>query len=240
MSNERFRISTNKIIENGIERVEFDPSKVKLIKDTNEIDTFRNEAERFMFYKYEDAEIALKIYDLGYCLGWGSTKVEGGSSYCSRRDNISGLNLFKRIATKLRKRPNRNEYSQASLDKHKERAESLDKFELNWAINQFSMVVHEFNEWYVEKQTSETINRYSEVNMWTFTDDKEIVDINLEIKKSTEKIKELKKKRFDMKCELVLNSIQDEETKINDELKQPLIDSINKQREKGEQELYFL
>jgi hypothetical protein len=240
MSNERYTIETHKIITSGIERVEFDPSKVRLMKDADEVSSYHNEAERFMFYKYEDIEVALKIYDLGFSLGWGKTKVEGGSAYASRRDNVNGLSLFKRISTKLRKRPNKDEYSQASLDKHKKRAESLDQYDLNYAKEQFALAIKEFNEWYVEEQIKRTVNRYSDIGQWKFDTDKVIVDMNQDIADLSDKIKELKQKRFDKKCELVLNSIESKDESINGELRQPLIEEINKQRGEGYKGSFFL
>ena len=57
-----FRIEPRNIIETGIDRIEFDASKVKLLSDTNDDDpSWGNEAERRIVFAYEDAEVCQKI-----------------------------------------------------------------------------------------------------------------------------------------------------------------------------------
>jgi hypothetical protein len=233
MSN--YKIDTDKLIVGGIETVKFDPSKVILVSDEDSICKYSNNANRTIVYKYDDVELSHKIYDLNFSCGWTDTRVKNEG----KRKNLSGLTLVFRKSSGLRKRPNKEEYTQTSLDNHKKHAKLLDQYDVDYATEQFKKAILNFEQWYVDNQIKQTVERYSSVNGWQFDDEQEIVDMDNEIVELQNKLKELKNKRFDKKCDLVLNYIKNEEEKIHVDFKQPLIEAVNIKRQEGFKSSFF-
>jgi len=232
MSN--FRININDMIKNGIDRIVFDPSKVSILSDYDEISDYRKVATRRISYTYDDSDLSNKIESLhGFHLSHVDTKVKVNGD----RWNTNGLALSKTIATKLRKKPNTDAYTDNSMEKHKERVSKMHDFDKDFAVEQFKLVVERFNDWYVEEQIREFTKELSCAMVWDFNDEKEIVDFDKEIMDFDKEIDVLKQKRaaikdkkLDTQYSLMLKYINSEKETISNDLRKPLMDTIEAKR----------
>tara|TARA_R100000951_G_scaffold101420_1_gene92984 strand:+ start:41754 stop:42461 length:708 start_codon:yes stop_codon:yes gene_type:complete len=234
MSN--FRIEPNKLIESGIDRVKFDPSKVKLDSDEDYNSTHSNTATRSVRYSYGDAELGNKILGLGgYCIQWSETKVVNNGD----RWKSTGLYLARAVKTQLRKRPNKSEFTQKSLDSHAQRAKVLDDADLAWATEQFKIAVEHFNAWYVDEQVKKVSKAFSSPSTWNFKAEADIEEMEIQLQELALRRKLLKKKVFDRKCDLMVQFVKDTEERVSQDFKQPIIEAIIAQKSEGESDSFF-
>lgn len=233
---DRFRIDTDKLITSGLDKIQFDPKKVVRVKLEDIRSEYSKEARRVVIYKYEDMELALKMFDLGYSNGWNDTAV---SVDFYRRSNVDGLLIQKRIVSKLRKSPNGG-FTKKSLERHEERVKNLDQYDMDYATEQFRQAIEHFNKWYVDEQTNKIVERYSEVGNWKYEKEEEITKMDEEIEQLRDRLSNLIDKKFDKMCDVLLQSIKSESLPINEDFKQPLIEAVKQKREEGYKRPFFV
>ena len=228
------RIDVYELVKSGFKTIEFDPSKVKL--KTN--DTFipridaalaGNIAHRKVCYIYDCDESPRVMWDANYSMRWGDTKVFLHKGFRGGMDMFSVV----KVETPLRKRPNKNQWSKSTLAKHEDRASTLDKYTLSWAIEEFKTAFEDFNKWYKEEQTKEVVERFGKVSVWDFKEDSSIVEYDAQIKSLEGTIKALREERFKEKTRLVVNCIVNDSENISDDFKEPLLAKIEEEKSKG-------
>lgn len=228
---ETYRIRPHQLVESGIKRVKFDESKVVLQTSSEELGGWSNTAETFLSYVYDDKELSLMISDLRYHMPWTDTCVKNNIG--SFRKDPKGLLITKSIKTKLRKKPNKDEYTDNSIADHRRRAAKLDRYDLQYAKDEFRQAIEAFNKWYVEEQTKEVVNRFSDIDAWKFDEEADIKEMSEEIQTLKARIKELQNKRFQRKCDLITTWIENDEEKISDDFKSLIANEVKNKKEQG-------
>lgn len=221
-----FRIEPRNIIETGIDRIEFDASKVKLISDTNDDDpSWGNEAEKQIIFAYEDAEICQKITDLSYSFRWGKTCVQGAWD----RWKAHKFTIVKKATTKLRKKKGGKEWTDNSRIAHLDNAKRLDKFDLEWAIEEFEYAFHEFNQWYEDEQRKAVKRVYGGVSSYKF-DEPEVVTLQEQYSELRKQIQELNVKITQTKYNVLLKKLKADKMGVSPDFKEDLIEELEKNK----------
>lgn len=220
-----FKIEPRKIIETGLDHVDFDPSKVKLVFDNKfEEPSWGNEAERRVFYTYEDEEVCKKINDLYYSFGWGTTKVRKPYDR-----TLCRIDIIKLARTKLRKKKGGNGWTDNSLITHMNNCKKLDKFDLDWAIGEFKTAIEEFNTWYEEEQRKEVKRVFGSVTGYKF-DEPEVTNLIDQYEDLKKQIKEVSKKITETKYNCLLNDLRHDKLGVASDFKQDLIEEVTKNK----------
>ena len=227
------RIDVYELVKSGFKTVEFDPLAVKLVKDTDTIPLIKNNgnvAVRKIMFTYDNKDHIQAIWDANYSFRWGNTNVK---MYDGIRNGVD-MYIVLEARTTLRKSPNRDEWSQASLKRHEDNCKKLDKFgKLSYGIEEFKAGFVDFNKWYKEEQTREVVEKFGKVSMWDFKEDSEIVEYDAQIKSLENTVKALKEERFKTKSRLVINCIINDSENISDDFKEPLLARVKEEKSKG-------
>ena len=235
-----YRIDAQDIVEKGIQQVEFDPSKIKVIVSDKNIGEWGSEGCQRVTVKYLDEDLAQLMAENNYYIDWAKTIFRGGQQarYSSDRKSID---FYKSVSVKLRKKPNVKGYTQKSIDQFEEKAKAMvEKYtNVDFIAEELQKLIANFNEWYAEEQKKKVVSTYGDIYGWKWETVEEIVAMNEEIKALEEELKQLRNKKFDRQCTLAVEFIKDKAEKIAEEFKQPLVDEINRKRAEGYKSPWF-
>jgi len=225
-----FTINVNRILTHGLETVDFDPSKVALSFDETRM-TYNQCSSRTIIYKYVDNDLTDRIDSINFSTQWGDTFVRTShSGYGDKRNDCLILKGYRE--SKLRKRPNSGGFTKNSIEKAEVELAKLDRYTLEYATNQFKLLVEEFNAYYVEKQNERVMEAFSTTDGWNFETDVDLVALDLKTKVKEAELRELREIRFQKKNDLMIDFI-DNDSSVFPKFRQPLIEAITKKREEG-------
>lgn len=237
--NNRYMIEPRKLIEQGVETIVFDPNKVIVFQTS--MDARGNEGVSYIGFKYMDAKVELLMRDLGYSHDLNDSDLRKGRSFDhNKREDVDSIFFSRTVKAKLRYKKLSRDHTTKSLKEYEEKSKAFfDKYNLEYAKQQFKIAVEHFSQWYVDRQLEKTVIEFSNVSAWDFNTVKEIQDMDEEIKELNAKLQALKKKRFDKKCDLAVKHIEDNNGEVHGDFKKPLVQAIELNRLKGEKRDLF-
>lgn len=229
-----FRINPNQLVETGIQQVDFDPSLVKRYEDKEYIGDWSNDGEYVITYMYENEYLAKMMYDLGYSLNWNNELPFNNNQQSNYRKDRMGIRFKRMSCVKLRKKRNSSGYSENSLKQHEEAKEKLKlKYDVDSVTNLYRRLIEDFNNFYREEQIKQVSKAFGNVYSWNVDDYEEIKVLTKEIEALEKKASELRQKRFDKRCELVVSYVESEEENIANDFVQPILQEVNKCKDEG-------
>ena len=233
-----YRVKVTEIVDKGIQQVEFDPSKVKRLEDKEYIVLYDGEYQ--ITYMYEDEALAKMMYDLNYSLNWNDDLPFDNAQQQKYRENRTGIRLKRYSHVKLRKKRNTSGFTDKSLEEYKNSVERLKaRYNVDAVTNMYRRLVEDFNAFYRDEQIKKVSKAYGNVYNWKVEEYGEYRKLDEEILRLEEQLTDLRNKRFDKRCDIVVRCIEKKVESISSDFVPSIMDEVQRHKDEGYKSPFF-
>jgi len=244
-----FTIDVNDVIDNGIEKIPFDPKHVEVTERHEEKPEWGNEACSYLVYTYKHPEIWKMCRFRDYSSNFNSFYMEHHSKLVKINTGKYGdepcLVISVSVKTKFRKKRGKDEWTEKSYVEHAEKWEDLkQRHNKERAIEAFKHAVKAFNDHFENIQRDKAITALTNVGSWNFKSnvdyvkkvegiDKSIAAFKKQIDALQEKINELRGIKLDMDYDHILEYIHSDKNDVHEDFVSDLADRVNELKKEG-------